>query len=59
MTLINITSGACCGQLIKDSSVSGEVFVWHDVLYDGPGYKLPQWINSEHKLSEFVVKRSS
>jgi len=36
MTVLNITSGDCCGQLLKDSSVSGDVLVWHDVLYDGP-----------------------
>jgi hypothetical protein len=33
---INITSGDMSGELIAESGVPGEVFVWHDVLYDGP-----------------------
>lgn len=33
---LHITSGDCAGGLLVDSGVPGEVFVWHDVLYDGP-----------------------
>jgi hypothetical protein len=34
--VLNITSGDCSGKLIGESSIQGEVFVWRDVLYDGP-----------------------
>jgi hypothetical protein len=33
---LHITSGDCAGDRLAKSSVSGEIFVWHDVLYDGP-----------------------
>ena len=36
-----ITSGDCCGAVLAKSGVSGEVFVWHDILYDGP--RNPGW----------------
>ena len=40
MTL-HITSGDIAGERIANSTVSGEVFVWHDILYDGP--RIPGW----------------
>lgn len=36
MSVLHITSGDISGKLIEESGVSGEVLVWHDVLYDGP-----------------------
>jgi len=33
---IHITSGDCAGGILAKSGVGGEVFVWHDILYDGP-----------------------
>lgn len=33
---LHITSGDCCGKILAESTVLGEVFVWHDVLYEGP-----------------------
>lgn len=36
-----MTSGDICGGSLAKSGVAGEVFVWHDVLYDGP--RKPGW----------------
>jgi hypothetical protein len=33
---LHITSGDCAGDSLAKSNISGEVFVWHDILYDGP-----------------------
>lgn len=44
-TILHITSGDIAGQKIARSGVSGEVFVWHDVLYDGP--RSPGWPDDE------------
>lgn len=38
---LHITSGDCAGDLLTRAGVSGEVFVWHDLLYDGP--RNPGW----------------
>lgn len=38
---LHITSGDCAGALLAASGVPGEVFVWHDILYDGP--RNPGW----------------
>jgi hypothetical protein len=35
-TTLHITSGDCAGNILAESSIPGEVFVWHDILYDGP-----------------------
>ena len=35
-SIIHITSGDCAGSLLAKSGIGGEVFVWHDILYDGP-----------------------
>lgn len=40
---LHITSGDRAGDLLRKSGLSGEVFVWHDVLYDGP--RNPGWPN--------------
>ncbi|OPY05590.1 MAG: hypothetical protein A4E61_00238 [Syntrophorhabdus sp. PtaB.Bin184] len=34
--VLHITSGDIAGDLLRKSGIAGEVFVWHDVLYDGP-----------------------
>lgn len=34
--ILHITSGDCAGDILAKSGISGEVFVWHDILYDGP-----------------------
>ncbi len=38
---LHITSGDCAGGSLAKSGVPGEVFVWHDILYDGP--RNPGW----------------
>jgi hypothetical protein len=38
---LNLTSGDASGDLLSAAGVEGEVFVWHDVLYDGP--RKPGW----------------
>lgn len=38
---LHITSGDIAGRLLEKSSIPGEVFVWHDILYDGP--RKPGW----------------
>lgn len=39
--ILHITSGDCAGGILAKSGVCGEVFVWHDILYDGP--RKPGW----------------
>jgi hypothetical protein len=38
---LHITSGDSAGVSLENSGVSGEVFVWRDILYDGP--RMPGW----------------
>lgn len=38
---LHITSGDCAGNSLVKSGLPGEVFVWHDILYDGP--RMPGW----------------
>lgn len=40
-TVLHITSGDMAGEALTRSGVSGEVFVWHDILYDGT--RSPGW----------------
>lgn len=39
--LLHITSGDIAGAALAKSGLLGEVFVWHDILYDGP--REPGW----------------
>jgi len=39
--ILHITSGDRAGALLSESGLPGEVFVWHDILYDGP--RMPGW----------------
>ena len=38
---LHITSGDHAGSRLMKSGIPGEVFVWHDILYDGP--RSPGW----------------
>ena len=38
---LHITSGDCAGSSLVKSGIFGEVFVWRDILYDGP--RNPGW----------------
>jgi len=33
---LHVTSGDVAGDALSQSGIPGEVFVWHDILYDGP-----------------------
>jgi len=44
-TTLHITSGDMAGEILVKSGVPGEVFVWHDILYDGP--RKPGWPDDE------------
>lgn len=39
--VLHITSGDIAGENLEKSGIGGEVFVWHDILYDGP--RKPGW----------------
>lgn len=39
--ILHITSGDCAGKSLVKAGLPGEVFVWHDILYDGP--RNPGW----------------
>ncbi len=43
--ILHITSGDSAGSLLAESGLPGEVFVWHDILYDGP--RKPGWPDTE------------
>jgi hypothetical protein len=43
--VLHITSGDIAGESLKGSGVAGEVFVWRDILYDGP--RKPGWPDSD------------
>ena len=40
--ILHITSGDVAGGKLEKSGISGQVFVWHDILYDGPR-RNPGW----------------
>ena len=44
-TICHITSGDMAGGLLAKAGLPGEVFVWHDILYDGP--REPGWPGEE------------
>lgn len=39
--ILHITSGDIAGHALQESGIPGKVFVWHDILYDGP--RIPGW----------------
>jgi hypothetical protein len=41
----HITSGDIAGKSLAKAGLGGEVFVWHDILYDGP--RQPGWPSEE------------
>jgi hypothetical protein len=43
--ILNITSGDISGRALEKSGIPGEVFVWRDILYDGP--REPGWPSEE------------
>lgn len=55
-SILNITSGDISGKSIEESGIPGEVFVWHDILYDGP--RNPGWPDEDtlHSRAHFLEK---
>jgi len=53
---LHITSGDIAGDRLVKSGIPGEVFVWHDILYDGP--KKPGWPNEDtlHARARFLER---
>ena len=47
--ILHITSGDIAGSIIGKSGIPGEVFVWHDIHYDGP--RKPGWPDEEILLA--------
>ena len=52
---LHITSGDIAGESLVKSGLSGEVFVWHDILYDGlrePGWPDEKTLNARARFLE-------
>jgi len=43
--ILHITSGDTVGDLLRHSGLAGDIFVWHDILYEGP--RSPGWPDDE------------
>lgn len=43
--ILHITSGDIAGDSLLQSDISGDLLVWHDILYDGP--RKPGWPDQE------------
>ncbi|MCP4042999.1 MAG: hypothetical protein GY731_13770, partial [Gammaproteobacteria bacterium] len=43
--VLHITSGDKAGEQLELAGLPGEVFIWHDMLYDGP--RNPGWPTEE------------
>ncbi|WP_339134627.1 MAG: DUF1835 domain-containing protein [Candidatus Electrothrix sp. GW3-4] len=58
-TILHITSGDMAGASLAKSGVSGEVLVWHDILYDGP--RRPGWPDEEilEARTRFLVETTA
>ena len=46
---LHITGGDIAGDIIAKSGIPGEVFVWHDIHYDGP--RIPGWPDEDTLLA--------
>ncbi|MDY6987092.1 MAG: hypothetical protein SWQ30_03460 [Thermodesulfobacteriota bacterium] len=53
-TALHVTSGDMAGGSLAKSGIPGEVFVWHDILYDGP--RKPGWPDDDtlHARARFL-----
>lgn len=53
--ILNITSGDSAGSLLEKATIPGEIFVWHDILYDGlrnPGWPTGQTLQDRARFIE-------
>jgi hypothetical protein len=56
--VLHIIGGDVAGEKLEKSGVTGEVFVWHDILYDGPrnpGWPEENTLNARSKFLEEVT----
>jgi hypothetical protein len=58
-TMLHITSGDIAGESLAKAGLPGDVFVWHDILYDGP--RNPGWPDEEilRARAEFIEKTTA
>ena len=56
---LHITSGDIAGDHLVRTGIHGEVFVWHDILYDGP--RIPGWPDGDtlKARAHFLVKTTA
>ncbi len=56
---LHITSGDCAGKSLAQAGLPGEVFVWHDILYDGP--RCPGWPDEQtlNARAEFLEEATA
>ncbi len=47
--ILHITNGDAAGENLRKSGICGEVFVWRDILYDGP--RKPGWLGDDILLA--------
>ena len=55
---LHITSGDVAGGSLAKAGLAGEIFVWHDILYDGPrnpGWPDDETINARAEFLEHVT----
>ena len=54
--IFHITNGDSAGGSLSKAGLPGEVFVWHDILYDGP--RNPGWPDEDalNARAEFLAK---
>ena len=55
--ILHITSGDIAGGKLAESGLPGEVFVWHDILYDGP--RKPGWPDEDARQTRAVFLEES
>lgn len=56
---LHITSGDCAGESLAKSGISGEILVWHDILYDGT--RIPGWPDTTtlEARAQFLVETTA
>jgi hypothetical protein len=54
---LHITSGDIAGGHLQKAGLEGEVFVWHDILYDGP--RIPGWPDESTLLARAAFLESA
>jgi hypothetical protein len=57
--ILHITSGDIAGNALQESGIPGKVFVWRDILYDGP--RIPGWPDQQtiEARARFLVQATA